>query len=85
VNTWVQAIGVPLVLGFSVAYLLFVAWASHRLRHQAEVERLAEPPLAPGSEPKGPEPPQPPDAPDAAAAAGENAPHQRSNISTVKK
>lgn len=71
-NTWVQAIGVPLVLGFSVAYLLFVAWASHRRRHQAEAERLAEPPRSP-------------DAPDAAAAAGENAPHQRSNISTVKK
>ncbi len=81
-NTWVQAIGVPLVLGFSAAYLLFVAWASHRRRRQAEAELLAGP-AEPDPQPQPEEPP--PEAPDAPAAAGEDEPHQRSNISTVKK
>lgn len=85
-NTWVQAIGVPLVLGFSIAYLLFVAWASHRRRRQAEAERLAGPtrPDRP-SQPEEPEPSRRPATPAGPAPSGKDDPHQRSNINTVKK
>lgn len=48
----VQAIAVPTLLALSVTYLLFVAWASHRRRDEAEAERLR--PQAPSEADEGP-------------------------------
>ena len=36
-----QAIAVPVLLAISLAYLVFVGWASHRRREEAEAERIA--------------------------------------------